>query len=82
MLYNVGKIDRLIRLVAALALMILYLARIIDGTTGQVLVAAAGMLAFTSFQRTCPFYALFRLGTCRIQLKEGVTKAESKQFEE
>jgi hypothetical protein len=64
---NVGSIDRVIRIVAALVLAALYFMNVISGTLGIVLVVLAVIFAATSAVSFCPLYAMFGLSTCAVK---------------
>ena len=64
MFHNVGKIDRYIRIFAALTIFVLYFLEVISGDWGEGLLVAAVVLFATSLRRCCPIYALLGLGTC------------------
>ncbi|MEM8894616.1 MAG: DUF2892 domain-containing protein [Bacteroidota bacterium] len=61
---NMGGADRIIRLVVAAAIAVLYFTGTVAGTVGLVLVALAVIFALTSFVSFCPLYAPFGLSTC------------------
>ena len=61
---NMGNIDRVLRIVIAIALGVLYYLGIIEGVVGIVLIAVAVVFALTSFVGFCPLYAPFGLSTC------------------
>ena len=61
---NIGSLDRIIRTLIALAIVILYLTNIITGTLGIILLVIAGLLALTSLFSFCPLYTLFGMSTC------------------
>lgn len=61
---NMGNLDRIIRVIAALVIVVLYFNQIITGTLGIVLLAVAGVFAMTSFIGFCPLYKLLGLNTC------------------
>ena len=65
---NVGSLDRIIRLVAALVLATLFFSGTLAGTAGVFALVAAGVLLVTSLVRFCPAYAV--CGT-RGKQKEG-----------
>ena len=60
---NMGSADRIIRIVAALAIGVLYFTGVIPGTLGIVLLVLAGVFLATSFISTCPLYLPFGLST-------------------
>lgn len=64
---NMGSADRIIRLVIAAIIAILFYTNIISGTLGIVLLVFAGVFVFTSFISTCPLYAPFGLSTCAVK---------------
>jgi uncharacterized membrane protein YGL010W len=61
---NMGSIDKLIRLVLAAIMAVLYFNGIIGGTLGIVLVGLALVLVVTSFVSYCPLYSPFGINTC------------------
>lgn len=62
-----GGIDRIIRIVTAAIVGILFWQNIIEGTLAYVLLAAAGIFLLTSFVSFCPIYALVGLNTCKVK---------------
>jgi len=60
---NMGTVDRIIRLVAVLAVVAAYGLGMIGGTLALVLGAAAAVLLLTSLIGTCPAYMPFGLST-------------------
>lgn len=63
---NMGNTDRIIRILIAAVIVILYFAGTISGTFSTVLLVLAGVLALTSLMGFCPLYAPFGIKTCRI----------------
>ena len=61
---NMGSIDKLVRLVLAAIMVVLYFNGIISGTLGIVLVGLALVLVVTSFVSYCPLYSPFGINTC------------------
>ncbi|MFY0627927.1 MAG: DUF2892 domain-containing protein [Reichenbachiella sp.] len=61
---NMGSADRIIRLVVAAIVVVLFYMNIISGTLGYVLLAIAGVFVLTSFVSFCPLYAPFGISTC------------------
>lgn len=61
---NVGNVDRGIRYLLALALMITGILTGPGGTLSIVLYAAALVLVLTASIRFCPIYRLFGIRTC------------------
>ena len=64
---NIGTTDRIIRIIIAAAIAVLYFTNIIPGTIGIVLIAVAGIFVLTSLVSFCPLYALAGLSTCPTQ---------------
>jgi len=60
---NMGITDRGIRIIAAIAIGVLYFTRIISGTTALILLAIAAIFILTSFIGFCPLYYPFKLKT-------------------
>lgn len=61
---NVGTVDRMIRLVLGVVLVILFFSETITGTLGYVLMAVGIVFVVTSMVGFCPLYALVGLNTC------------------
>ncbi len=60
---NMGRADKAIRTLIALAIAILYFTNVISGTTGIVLLIVAIVFLLTSFISFCPLYAIFGIST-------------------
>jgi hypothetical protein len=61
---NVGNIDKVIRLLLAAVLIILYFfTNAIPGTLGIILLIFAGILILTSLFGICPIFMLFKIST-------------------
>jgi len=60
---NMGLIDRIIRVVIAVVIGILYFTNIISGTLGIILLALAVVFILTSVISFCPLYLPFGLNT-------------------
>lgn len=60
---NMGTIDRLIRIMAAVSIGMLYLMDMISGTTAIVLGIVAVAFLITSFVSWCPAYLPFGINT-------------------
>ncbi|MBK9177206.1 MAG: DUF2892 domain-containing protein [Flavobacteriales bacterium] len=61
---NMGSADRIIRLIIAVVIAVLYFTGRIEGTLGIVLLIVAAVLALTSFIGFCPLYAPLGISTC------------------
>lgn len=60
---NMGMVDRVMRVVLALVVGVLYFARIISGVTAFVLGIFAAIFLITGLVGFCPAYAPFGLST-------------------
>ena len=61
---NMGNVDRIIRLLLAVVVAVLYFTNVITGTLGNVLLVVAGVFVLTSVISFCPLYTLIGLNTC------------------
>jgi len=59
-----GNVDRIIRTIVALAIVLLYNYDVITGTLGIVFLILAGILLLTSLIGFCPLYVPFGLSSC------------------
>lgn len=66
---NMGTTDRLIRIVLAVVVAILYYTGTISGTVAIVLGALAVIFVLTSFISFCPLYVPFGINTCAKKTK-------------
>lgn len=63
---NMGSADRIIRIVIAAVIAILYFTNtILTGTIGLVALILAGVFVLTSLVSFCPLYAPFGITTCK-----------------
>lgn len=60
---NVGSIDKMIRVGAALVIIALYVANVISGTIGIILLVVAALLIITSLVSFCPVYWPFGISS-------------------
>ena len=60
---NMGNSDRVLRIVLALLLIVLYFQKVVVGTWGIVLLVLAGVFLLTSLVGYCPLYSLFKKKT-------------------
>jgi len=65
-----GKVDRVVRILIALLIAILYSTNVIGGTLGVILLILGGVFVLTSFISFCPIYAPFGLNTCATKEKK------------
>ena len=60
---NLGTIDRVIRILVAVAVVILYITNVISGTPGIILLALSAIFVMTSILSICPLYIPLGLST-------------------
>lgn len=65
-----GSTDKIIRIVIAAILGVLYYTGTISGTLGIVLLVLAGVFIATSLISFCPLYAIFGIKTCPVKEKK------------
>jgi hypothetical protein len=53
---NVGSIDKVVRILIALVVIVLYFAHVISGTWAVILLIVSAILILTSFFGFCPIY--------------------------
>jgi len=66
---NMGTIDKVVRVVIAAIIAILYFTNVLTGTLGIVLLILAGVFVLTSLISFCPIYRIFGLSTCPVKVK-------------
>ncbi len=60
---NMGTFDRILRVVVAVVIAVLYFTGTISGTLGIVLLALGGIFLLTSVLSFCPLYFPFGINT-------------------
>jgi hypothetical protein len=60
---NMGLTDKVIRLLIAALVIVLYFTNVISGTVGIVLLVFAGIFVLTSLLSFCPLYLPFGIST-------------------
>ena len=66
---NMGGADRVIRVIIAAFIAVLFFTDVVTGTVGIVLLVVAGVFLLTSIVSFCPLYAPFGLNTCPMKGK-------------
>lgn len=66
---NMGSADRIIRVIMAAVIAVLYFSNIISGTLGIILLILSVIFVLTSLISFCPLYAPFGIKTCSIKEK-------------
>lgn len=61
---NMGNIDRIVRILVAIAIAVLVFTNVLSGTLGIVLLVLAGVFVLTSLISFCPLYTLVGINTC------------------
>ncbi|MCX6214645.1 DUF2892 domain-containing protein [Spirosoma sp.] len=64
---NMGSLDRTIRIVVAIVLIVLYANGIVTGVWGVVSLVLAGVFILTSLVSTCPLYLPFGIRTNQVK---------------
>lgn len=64
---NMGNTDRIIRVLAAAVIAILYINNTITGVLAYVLLAVGAIFLLTSLVGSCPLYSLFGINTCPVK---------------
>ncbi|HEY9123695.1 MAG TPA: DUF2892 domain-containing protein [Bacteroidales bacterium] len=62
---NMGTIDKVIRILVAVIIAILFFTNIISGALGIVLLILAAVFVLTSLISFCPLYVPFGIDTCK-----------------
>jgi hypothetical protein len=60
---NIGTIDKVIRILVAVVVAVLYYAKIFSGTTGIIMMALSVIFVVTSLISYCPLYQLISINT-------------------
>lgn len=61
---NMGNIDKIVRVLIAIVIAVLFFTNIISGTLGIILLVLAGVFVLTSLIGFCPLYTLVGINTC------------------
>lgn len=64
---NMGSADKIVRMVLAAIIAILYFTNTITGTLGIVLLVLAAVFVLTSLISFCPLYLPFGINTCKLK---------------
>ncbi len=60
---NMGTIDKVIRILIAVVVVVLYFSHVVSGTLAIILLIISGIFIVTSFLSFCPLYFPFGLST-------------------
>ncbi|MFO7827357.1 MAG: DUF2892 domain-containing protein [Bacteroidales bacterium] len=61
---NIGIADRIIRIIIALTIGVLFFTEVITGTLGIILLIVGAILLLTAIINFCGLYTLFGFSTC------------------
>jgi hypothetical protein len=64
---NMGTIDKVVRIIVALIIILLFVSNKIEGTIAIVLLVLSGIFILTSFISFCPLYYPFGISTKKEQ---------------
>ncbi len=64
---NMGSTDKIVRVLIAVVVTVLYFTGTIGGTLGIVLMVLSAVFLLTSLVSFCPLYAPFGLSTCKVK---------------
>ena len=67
---NMGVIDRVVRILIAVVLAVLYFTHVISGTLGIILLIVAGIFVLTSLFGLCPLYLIFGISSRKNSIKQ------------
>jgi len=62
---NVGKTDRVVRIILAIILAVLSYSGVVTGTVATVFLVLAAVFVITAVLSFCPIYAIVGLSTCK-----------------
>jgi hypothetical protein len=60
---NMGSTDKMVRIIIAIVIAILFFTNVISGTLGIILLILAGVFVLTSLISFCPLYPLIGMNT-------------------
>ena len=60
---NMGLIDKVIRIIIVITLLVLYFTKTIDGTIGIIAIVVSVIFLATSLISFCPLYTVFGINT-------------------
>jgi hypothetical protein len=60
---NMGTVDKVIRVLVAVIILVLYFTHVVSGTLAVILLIIAGVFIVTSLLGFCPLYLPFGLST-------------------
>jgi uncharacterized membrane protein HdeD (DUF308 family) len=64
---NLGKLDGVLRIIAAIFIGLLYMGGAFTGGNGIIFLIVSIVLLITSFTGVCPIYSVLGINTCEIK---------------
>lgn len=64
---NMGSTDKIIRLLIAVVLVVLYFTGTLTGTLGIIALVVAAVFTLTSLVSFCPLYTVLGINTCKVK---------------
>ncbi|MDZ4746639.1 MAG: DUF2892 domain-containing protein [bacterium] len=64
---NMGSADKIIRILVAVVIVVLYFSGQVSGLAAIILLVLAGVFILTSFMSFCPLYLPFKISTRETQ---------------
>ena len=64
---NVGKSDKIVRIIIAIVLITLYFTNVVTGTLGIIALFLAGVAVATAFMNFCGLYKIVGINTCKMK---------------
>ena len=65
-----GTLDRGLRIIVAIVLIVLYFTNILVGLWGLLALIVAGIFLLTSAVGNCPLYSIFGISSCSLKEKK------------
>lgn len=62
---NVGSVDKIVRIVLAIAASVLYITGVVSGPLGYVVLVVGAVLLLTALVSFCPLYRIIGASTCK-----------------
>ncbi len=69
---NIGTTDKIVRILLAIVIAVLYFTKVISGTPGIILLALGVILLLTALINFCPIWAMLGINTKKKKDKTGV----------
>lgn len=64
---NMGNFDRIMRVIVAIVIGMLFYQNAFEGLIANILLGVSGIFILTSLVSYCPLYSLFGLNTCKLK---------------